>query len=170
MLIKERCKPDAFGYPAQPQNILCTMALSTQSYVFDPRPHYPLVIPAKRYWKSESPLLQDPNALTLIFTHGTGFHKEQWEPTMDDLYELLGNNHEVKVREMWAIECPNHGDGGILNEEVLKWGYDPTCKSCCITIHLSFLHFMNSLPRSWLGRICQSYPSFPVRIWNWCGR
>lgn len=135
-----------FGYLAQSYGH--TMAISSQSYVLDPRPHYPLVIPAKRYWKSESPFLDDPNALTLIFTHGTGFHKEQWEPTMDDLYELLGTGQRVKVREMWGIECPNHGDGGILNEEVLKWGYDPTCKYHLLYIIWFYLTFLQ-LKVSW---------------------
>lgn len=109
------------------------MTVNSQSYVFDPRPHYPLLIPAKRYWIPESLFLDDPNALTLIFAHGTGFHKEHWEPTIDDLYEILGNNRGIKVREMWAIECPNHGDGAILNEETLQWGYDP-CKIQRLTI------------------------------------
>ncbi|KAG5644840.1 hypothetical protein DXG03_007567 [Asterophora parasitica] len=94
------------------------MAILTQAYTFDPRPHYPLVITAKRYWKANSPYLHDPSSLTLVFAHGTGFHKEQWEPTIDDLYELLGRNDGmVKVREMWTIDAPNHGDAAILNEK-----------------------------------------------------
>ncbi|KAF8056928.1 Alpha/beta hydrolase fold-1 [Lyophyllum atratum] len=101
------------------------MTTSSRSYTFDPRPSYPLVITAKRCWKPDSPYLNDPSAITLIFTHGTGFHKEQWEPSMDDLWALLGgNNDTVKVREMWAIDAPNHSDAAILNEEVLQYGYD----------------------------------------------
>ncbi|KAF5384362.1 hypothetical protein D9615_003153 [Tricholomella constricta] len=102
------------------------MAATFQSYTFDPRPNYPLVITAKRYWKPDSPYLNDPSAHTLVFAHGTGFHKEQWEPTMDDLYALMdGNDGSVKVREMWSIDAPNHGDAAILNEHVLQWGYEP---------------------------------------------
>ena len=105
------------------------MSIASQSYIFDPRPNYPLLITAKRYWKSNSLHLDDPTAITLIFAHGTGFHKEQWEPTMDDLYALLDDNKgTVNVREMWSIDAPNHGDSAILNEETLKWGYGTVCK------------------------------------------
>ncbi|RDB28270.1 Abhydrolase domain-containing protein mpaH [Hypsizygus marmoreus] len=102
------------------------ITMSSESYVFDPRPNYPLVVTAKRYWKQSSPYLDDPEALTLIFAHGTGFHKEQWEPTMDELNILLEGNHGAfKVREMWSIDAPNHGDAAVLNEKALKWGYEP---------------------------------------------
>ncbi|KAG6867691.1 hypothetical protein C0993_012326 [Termitomyces sp. T159_Od127] len=100
-------------------------SLSSQSYTFDPRPNYPLLITAKRYWKPDSSHLNDPSALTLIFTHGTGFHKEQWEPTIDEFYALLeGENGSPKVREVWSIDAPNHGDAAVLNENVLL-AYEP---------------------------------------------
>lgn len=111
-----------------PQELIfrMNMTIASQSYVFDPRPNYPLLVTAKRYWKTNSPYLDDPDAITLIFTHGTGFHKEQWEPTLDDLYDLLAtNNGSVKVREMWSIDAPNHGEAAVLNEKALKWGYEP---------------------------------------------
>lgn len=103
--------------------------VNSQSYVFDPRPNYPLLITAKRYWRSNSKYLNDSDALTLVFTHGTGFHTEQWEPTIDDLYALLDNKTSVKVREVWGIDAPNHGDAAVLNEKALKWGYDTICLS-----------------------------------------
>jgi hypothetical protein len=56
--------------------------LVSKSYVYDPRPNYPLLITAKRYWIPDASY--DNDALTLIFAHGTGFHKENWEPTIDD--------------------------------------------------------------------------------------
>ncbi|KAI0795586.1 Alpha/beta hydrolase fold-1 [Abortiporus biennis] len=96
------------------------MAFQTESFTFDPRPSYPLVTTAKRY---THPLFQ-PNskdAFTLLFTHGSGFHKEHWEPTLQDLVSNLG---QIKVKEVWSIDCPNHGDAAILNENVLGWGYD----------------------------------------------
>ncbi|SJL10133.1 uncharacterized protein ARMOST_13517 [Armillaria ostoyae] len=101
-------------------------SLSTQSYVFDPRPSYPLVSTLKRYWKPSSPFLEDSDALTLIFAHGTGFHKEQWEPTIEDLFSYIETRGGLKIREVWSIDASNHGDAAILNEEVLQWGYEET--------------------------------------------
>ncbi|KAG5340402.1 hypothetical protein C0989_001725 [Termitomyces sp. Mn162] len=102
------------------------MVLSSQSCTFDPRPNYPLLITAKRYWKADSKHLNDPSALTLILTHGTGFHKEQWEPTIDELYALLDRkDSSTKVREVWSIDAPNHGDAAVLNEDILRIGYEP---------------------------------------------
>jgi hypothetical protein len=64
---------------------------------------------------------------------------------MDDLNELLEKNlAKVKIREMWVIECPNHGDAGILNEKVLKWGYDPTCKPY-LPYTISFVSYLLQL-------------------------
>ena len=104
------------------------MVIASQSYVFDPRPNYPLLVTAKRYWVPNSPHLNDPDAITLIFAHATGFHKEHWEPTLDDLHTLLAtNSSSVKVQDMWSIDAPNHGDAAVLNEKALKWGYDPVC-------------------------------------------
>ena len=114
-----------------------TMVLSSQSYVFDPRPDFPLVTTAKRFILSEE-------GLTLVFAHGNGFHKEQWEPTIEDLTKLLGSHH-VKIREVsqsdiwiayvltetilqiWALDGSNQGDAAILNERALMWAYEPIC-------------------------------------------
>ena len=88
---------------------------------------------AKRYWDPEL-FSEDPDALTAVFTHGTGFHKEQWEPTFDDLVSLLkGSGHAGKrIREFWSLDCPNHGDAAILNERELEYGYEVfcTCNLC----------------------------------------
>ncbi|KAJ7224751.1 Alpha/beta hydrolase fold-1 [Mycena rebaudengoi] len=100
--------------------------LASQSYVFDPRPNYPLLITAKRYWKPSSPYLNASDALTLVFAHATGFHKEHYEPTIQDLYNLIAEDaSSPKIREVWSIDCPNHGDAAVLNEETLRWGYEP---------------------------------------------
>ncbi|KAJ7026791.1 Alpha/beta hydrolase fold-1 [Mycena alexandri] len=102
--------------------------LTSQSYVFDPRPNFPLLLTAKRYWDSSSRHVDDPDAVTLVFAHGTGLHKETYEPTLEDLYTLLDNNTRgpnPKIRDAWAIDCPNHGDAAILNEAMLRWGYEP---------------------------------------------
>ncbi|KAJ7432133.1 Alpha/beta hydrolase fold-1 [Mycena galericulata] len=101
-------------------------SLASQSYVFDPRPNFPLLLAAKRYWSPSSPYLNDPDALTLILTHGTGFHKEHYEPTLEDLYSMmLARPGGPKIREAWSIDSPNHGDAAVLNEKTLLWGYEP---------------------------------------------
>ncbi|KAJ7700302.1 Alpha/beta hydrolase fold-1 [Mycena metata] len=102
--------------------------LASHSYVFDPRPNFPLLLTAKRNWDPSSPHAHDPTALTLIFCHGTSFHKETYEPALDDFYTLLDDETHgprPKIREAWAIDCPNHGDAALLNEATLRWGYEP---------------------------------------------
>jgi pimeloyl-ACP methyl ester carboxylesterase len=93
--------------------------------MFDPRPDYPLLITAKRYWRPpESSLSLDP--LTIIFAHGNGFHKKKWEPTIDELYVLLDKAGIDKIRDVWSIDIPNHGDAAILNEQTLVV-HQPVC-------------------------------------------
>src|SRR5215510_889597 len=97
----------------------------TQSYVFDPRPDYPFLITAKRYFTSNTP--QD--GLTLVFAHGTGFHKECWEPAMQHLYDSTQSHGSFTIRECWTIDCPNHGESAVLNEKTLHAaGYDLVCE------------------------------------------
>ncbi|KAG7095543.1 hypothetical protein E1B28_006281 [Marasmius oreades] len=99
--------------------------MQSRNFVFDPRPNFPLLVTAKRYWNPESPYINDPTALTLVCLHGTGFHKEQWEPAIDDLLALVkAKNDQVRIREVWSIDAPNHGDAAVLNEETLSWGYE----------------------------------------------
>ncbi|KAI0252840.1 Alpha/beta hydrolase fold-1 [Lactifluus subvellereus] len=103
--------------------------LQSQSYVFDARPHYPLLVSVKRYWVPgfES---TDADAVTLILTHATSFHKELWEPVLEELYGQAAassgtSSPVVKIRDAWAIDCPNHGESAMLNEETLLCGYTP---------------------------------------------
>jgi len=101
--------------------------LSSEAYVCDARPDYPLLITAKRYWIPELSST-DADALTLIVTHGTGYHKEQWEPTIEHLYEYLaqanGEKTGIRIRDIWSVDCPNHGEAAVLNERTLQWGYN----------------------------------------------
>ena len=113
---------------------MSALRLRSQSYVFDARPHYPLLVSVKRYWVPEFES-KDPDAATLILAHATGFHKELWEPVLEELYDQMvvssGTNSSVpKIREAWAIDCPNHGESAVLNEETLLSGYRPVCMFC----------------------------------------
>lgn len=107
--------------------------MQVESYIFDPRPRYPLVMTVKRYWHLDL-CSRDPSALTLIFTHGTGFHKEQWEPTLEHLFDAAKQDGGIrpKIHDIWALDCPNHGDAAVINEEELQWGYSRVCKYFCV--------------------------------------
>lgn len=92
-------------------------------------------ITAKRYWRASHNLDDDADtdALTLVFAHATGYLKEIWEPTIEHLYDCLEKGESsspVRIRDVWAIDAPNHGDAAVLNEEALEWGYSPTCEFC----------------------------------------
>ncbi|KZT01785.1 alpha/beta-hydrolase [Laetiporus sulphureus 93-53] len=100
--------------------------LHSQALVCDARPDFPLRIAVKRYWEPRISS-EDPDALTLILAHGAGHHKEHWEPVIESLYRLSQRSargmHRVKIRDVWSMDCPNHGDAAVLNEHTLKWGY-----------------------------------------------
>ncbi|KAH9944897.1 Alpha/beta hydrolase fold-1 [Amylocystis lapponica] len=99
-------------------------AVHTQTYLFDPRPNYPFLIAAKRYWLDQPGLADDPQALTLVCAHALSVSKECWNPVVDDFFALTRNRgSRVRVRDIWSIEAPNHGDSAVLNEDTLRWGY-----------------------------------------------
>ncbi|KAK0443605.1 alpha/beta-hydrolase [Armillaria borealis] len=76
----------------------------------------PLWASLKRYTKANSSVHKAQSGYVLIFAHGAGFHKEQWEPTISHLFKLDTQN---TIREAWAVDCQNHGEAAILNERVL---------------------------------------------------
>lgn len=107
----------------------------------EPQPDYLLYITAKRYWlPSFDEHEGDPNAITLIFLHATSFHKETWEPTIERLFNLASTSR-LKIREAWAVECPNHGQSAILNEKALQ---QP--EFLCNCSYLSMSSFDNKIP------------------------
>jgi len=96
-----------------------------EAIIYPPQPDvYPLYITAKRYWLPEfTAHWADPDALTLVVLHSTSFHKETWEPSLVRLFWETCLNKDsaanpVKIREAWAIDCPNHGQSAPLNEQV----------------------------------------------------
>jgi hypothetical protein len=140
--------------------------LQAESFVFDARPHYPFLIPVKRYWNDELSSLDD-DAATLILAHATSFVNEHWEPVLDDLYGVMATTRSTggripKIRDAWAIGCPNHGDAAVWNEEAFADGY-LTCKH--------FHHLQGLwLPVEWhrctlsfLGRIRPLHSSGSIR-------
>ncbi|KAJ7214392.1 Alpha/beta hydrolase fold-1 [Mycena pura] len=73
-----------------------------------------LKMSAKRYYTRES--MNHFKGLTLLFAHCVGGHKEQWEPTIERIFEL----RHSQVFEAWTFDWQTHGDSAILNQEVLK--------------------------------------------------
>lgn len=96
----------------------------SKSHIFDPRPDFPLLISVKRYWDPQTSS-NDPDALTLVLAHATGYPKETWEPFIDDLFALVRKQSNVKIKDIWSIEAPNHAEMADVNEPVLDWSFRP---------------------------------------------
>lgn len=106
-----------------------SVQLASDLHTFDPRPNSPFLISLVRYYIRQRSLTPqnahlastDPDALTFVVAHGTGFHKEQHRPMLDDLFELLVEaKGKIKVRDVWVVDAPNHGDSAVLNEKLLR--------------------------------------------------
>ncbi|KAF8075722.1 Alpha/beta hydrolase fold-1 [Lyophyllum atratum] len=86
----------------------------------------PLVCTIKRYTRTSGngPSPNEPSAI-LLLGHGTGFPKETWEPTIEDLFALDDSqatttiDGALRVREAWALDCQNHGEAAVVNAETL---------------------------------------------------
>ncbi|KZS96791.1 hypothetical protein SISNIDRAFT_450527 [Sistotremastrum niveocremeum HHB9708] len=98
------------------------MSLPSTFHVFDPRPEFPFLVTARRY----IPPRPSATGCTLVFAHGTGYHKELWEPCLERIFELAGSKG-YPIREAWSLDAPGHGDAGILNATVLRSGYSVLC-------------------------------------------
>ncbi|CAK5277057.1 unnamed protein product [Mycena citricolor] len=91
-------------------------------HLFDARPRYQYRLTASCYrfpLANQSGSEDDSSGLTLVLTHGSGFHKEHFEPTIDELLRLVTNQAEsqsVSIREIWALDHPSHGQAALLNE------------------------------------------------------
>ncbi|KAK0205878.1 Alpha/beta hydrolase fold-1 [Desarmillaria ectypa] len=91
----------------------------SETITIPPHDGYPLFLTAKRYWTS-SPASQCSDASTLLCLHGTSFHKESWEPTLEKIFDLASFGGSVWIREAWTLDCPNHGASAVLNEATLQ--------------------------------------------------
>lgn len=92
-----------------------------RAVVLEPDESYPLFVTAKCYEPVHSGSVGklSSDSLTLILLHSTSFHKETWEPFLEDLFDLVQQSGRPPISEAWAIECPNHGESASLNEELL---------------------------------------------------
>jgi hypothetical protein len=110
--------------------------IDTTSHALDLRPRYPFTISAKRYTPRQRPI-STSDGYVFIFAHGTGFHKEHWEPVFERLVEI--DNGRGWVKEAWSIDAPNHGDASVLNEELLDSAGEPVSFFEIPSIYLLFM-------------------------------
>jgi len=76
-----------------------------------------------RYRPSNTTRHEKDAGYILLFAHGTGFHKELWEPTIEHLFEIdktkRAHNEPTQILEAWAVDCQNHGESAALNDDIL---------------------------------------------------
>lgn len=93
----------------------------TESIVLE-LPGDTLVVSVKKYTPSVAPVqkVDGQKPITLLLGHAAGFHKEHWEPVLSYLFKLQTQNPNlVPIKEAFAIDCPDHGESAVLNEEQL---------------------------------------------------
>ncbi|KII91721.1 hypothetical protein PLICRDRAFT_51853 [Plicaturopsis crispa FD-325 SS-3] len=81
--------------------------------------------------------------ITLLFTQGTGFPKEIWEPTIE---HLLATPSGAQIDEIWSWEGVQHGNAGLINEGALTEMFDWSDNSRDILNFL--LNFLPTCPDS----------------------
>ncbi|KAJ7136599.1 Alpha/beta hydrolase fold-1 [Mycena epipterygia] len=126
-----------------------------ESVTYPPSAGYPLYLTAKRYWlPAFDANADDPAALTLLFLHATSFHKEMWMPTLDTIFALASSEGSpVKIREAWALDCPNHGASGHINAPTLlqpQFFLNFSCERYAQAAH-HFLSCLNFRTRNLVG-------------------
>ncbi|KAG6919894.1 hypothetical protein DXG01_015602 [Tephrocybe rancida] len=78
-----------------------------------------LSVVSKCYTVDES--ARNTSGITLLFTHCVGSHKEQWEPTIQHMFDIQQlKDEKYRIREAWSFDWQNHGDAAVLNREALK--------------------------------------------------
>ncbi|KAJ6608512.1 Alpha/Beta hydrolase protein [Mycena sp. CBHHK59/15] len=98
-------------------------------FTLEPSATCPFYIEALQY-VPEQPV---ENGYTLVFLHATNAHKETFEPVV---YHLLQETLGIPIRDVWAIENPNHGRSAAKNRNLLdspkyreKWTAMEYCRA-----------------------------------------
>ncbi|KAF9541629.1 alpha/beta-hydrolase [Agrocybe pediades] len=73
----------------------------------------------------------------LLLLHGIGYHKEQWGPTLQYLFDLdRASKGTSTIVEAWAIDYPSHGEAAELNAKALEQRPELlSIRSCAAAIH-----------------------------------
>ncbi|KAJ7813128.1 hypothetical protein B0H14DRAFT_3150052 [Mycena olivaceomarginata] len=102
------------------------MACIVDSCVLDVRTQTdPLLVSAKHYTLRSSMYRDESTSappFVLLLAHALGFHKEHWEPFLFELAKLIEENPNSGLdgTEAWALDCQDHGESAILNENILS--------------------------------------------------
>ncbi|KAH9933613.1 alpha/beta-hydrolase [Epithele typhae] len=108
-----------------------TTTTTTRFGFSSPRNGAHLTLVAKRY----VPPRHAPDGLTLVLSHSTGTHKETWEPFLERLVGVAKH----PIREAWAFDMLEHGEGAALNEGALaRGGFAPEIKEYSDAIRAFF--------------------------------
>ncbi|KAL4265483.1 AB hydrolase superfamily protein [Pleurotus pulmonarius] len=75
---------------------------------------------ANRYTARDDAAARRGTHVTLIFAHGLGFHKEHWEPVIQELFTADIRSGCPVLKEAWSVDSPDHGQSVFLNEEELR--------------------------------------------------
>ncbi|KAJ3551980.1 hypothetical protein NM688_g4398 [Phlebia brevispora] len=81
----------------------------------------PVKMAARRYIPQGAP--DSISGLTLLFAHGIGSHKEVWLPIIESFYQQSAapGVRPPDIREIWLLDCQNHGDSALLNDPIMPW-------------------------------------------------
>jgi len=98
---------------------------------------FPLQVLATRYRTGDVSVPESvEDGYTLVCMHAVGLHKETWQAVARHLLssitkDSVGRPHYLGhiIREIYAIECPNHGESALVNKEILQTRYKDTCES-----------------------------------------
>ena len=73
-----------------------------------------------------------------------GADKEQWEPTIQRLFDLDATRPTRLIRDAWSLDWQSHGEAGILNRSALL-RRDSVCASALHSIpHYSALRSLHA--------------------------
>ncbi|KAF8154566.1 alpha/beta-hydrolase [Crassisporium funariophilum] len=98
------------------------MTLLVERFTLEASPSYPLNVLATRYTLGPSDSYTSGDDYTLICMHAIGSHKESWEVTIRALLSMgrRARQSTYHIRDVYSIECPNHGESAVLNEDALN--------------------------------------------------
>ncbi|KAJ7486265.1 hypothetical protein B0H11DRAFT_2192301 [Mycena galericulata] len=99
--------------PPAPKPVFPSFAMKRNLFALEPNSLCPFHIQALQYIPDDS--LDD--GFTLIFLHAVNLHKETFEAM---LLHLLKQTSGIRIKDIWCIENPNHGESAWINRKLLS--------------------------------------------------